>query len=389
MSEQKPFHIGSDLTTTDLDFFRPHEWSADLRSDAEAMGILQERQIYPDIDDRFKHLMEQKGWAPLSDYDPNFNYPRPTDWALWRIAGEREVKHHQTRSYPFFVYDGKGNLAFGKCQISPDPKVIRGINDEAQAMPLINTLNVGAPRLLDYSYPREDQADEDILAYILFDTVPFKRASSRPVDEWQQSHVVSITNVIHRLENADLQRLSNQLPLVVNFEEKCEPIEEIKHMLEHVKGNLPHKTLHEIKQTLRHAGVRISGISHKDMHNKNILLRDADISHNPLGAVTIIDWEYATQRIGFWGQDAGKVLQNLWPNPEAREIFVSQYVESDGVKRTTMLRYLRLGFIHCCLDRINNRQRLIDDDLVDIYKDAPQVLSQTRDILEEGLEYLK
>ena len=313
-------------TGIDASFFGSPDY-VPVRRDVDIKSARTERGILPDAQKRLGRLLEKKGWEQIRDVVGGGKLPTLEEWVDYRITNRRG-----TNFFPSFIMDERGKIFFLKTQVSKDPVSLKSLANEATILKEFNEMGYPSPTFHEYG-----QGDGETLAFIRLAAITPDQGRVAAAADWQEKHAILAIKQIRKMEEADLGLLPRKLTEMDAFQTKMSVTETMVDLVQRAGKYVPDEMRGRVGRLLEMGGEVRTVLAHGDMALKNIVIDNK-------GGVLPVDFESA--KVGFLGQDAGKLLSDLRGNPEVFKVALARYVDdgSGGIDQNR-LRALIIGMV--------------------------------------------
>lgn len=263
----------------------------------------EEARVFPDAQERFEGILGEKGWTLVQD---PVEYPTLDEWVEFRITHDR-----WTKFYPCFVEDEEGETQFVKVQLSDKPEHLEELRHEAIFLADEKSPTDEEIALIEYQPPHEGS-----LAFICTKAIPLSEGRVVRAGEFSQAHAQDAVEKIKQLEETPIESLAPETQELPSFQPGRSPQEIAIDLAEKVEGQMKEETRQQVLQLAQQAELK-DALVHGDACLKNIVCKQD-------GRTVFVDW--ATCARGFQGQDAAKLLSNVWGrNEETRDALIESY----------------------------------------------------------------
>lgn len=313
--------VGSEI---DASFFGSPDY-VPVERDINMASARAERGILPDAQERLERLLENKGWKQITEVEGDGELPLLDEWVDHRITNRRGTKF-----FPCFVTDEQGQISFLKTQVSNDSNSLKSLAREAIILKKFNEMGYPSPKFYDY-----EDGNNDTLAFIRLEAMTPDQGRTAAAVDWREEHARSAIEQIRNMEKADLRLLPKELMEIGAFQTSVRVTETMMDLANRAGEFLTDDIRNELSR-LKKMGEEIRTVLvHGDMTLKNIVIDNK-------GGVLPVDFELA--KIGFLGQDAGKLLSGLRENPEVFKVALESYLDDgNGSIDQDRLRALTIG----------------------------------------------
>lgn len=214
--------------------------------------------------------------------------------------------------------------------MSKDFSSLESLAKEATILRGFNKMGYPGPEFYEYG-----EGDDRTLAFIRLEAITPDQGRTATAGDWQEKHARSAIRQIRRMEDANLSLLPRELVEMEAFQTRVRVTEVMVDLAKRAGTHLPDEIRDKLEGLKETGGEVEDVLVHGDMALKNIVIDNK-------GEVLPVDFELA--KVGFLGQDAGKLLSGLRGNPEVFGVALESYID-DGIGGINQdrLRALTIG----------------------------------------------